>query len=113
MPKYVLPVGGGGKGGRRFSHYAPLVSKVSDNGSLGPTSAGDQDDENSSEEEGQLAARLFRTGSTRSRTGGGGGATGSVSSTGGTMVRHRITRGGSEVSEDDSVMSAPAAATAQ
>ena len=112
MPKYVLPVGGGGKGGRRFSHYAPLVSKVSDNGSLGPTSAGDQDDENSSEEEGQLAARLFRTGSTRSRT-GGGGATGSVSSTGGTMVRHRITRGGSEVSEDDSVMSAPAAATAQ
>ena len=112
MPKYVLPVGGGGKGRRRFSHYAPLVSKVSDNGSLGPTSAGDQDEENSSEEEGQLAARLFRTGSTRSRT-GGGGAAGSVSSTGGTMVRHRITRGGSEVSEDDSVMSAPAAATAQ
>ena len=128
LPKYVLPVGGqGGKGGRRYSHYAPLVTKSSDNVGQSSSAAAavgggaDQDEDNSSEEEGGLASRLFsRTGSTRSKAGASSVGKGSVSSAAGVVsgasnvVRHRITRGGSEVSEDDSVMSAPATtATAQ
>ena len=65
MPKYVLPSGGGSqiRGGRRYSHFAPLVSsRMSSDPNVqgGFSSECDcgvsrgEDEDNSSEEEGQF-----------------------------------------------------------
>ena len=69
MPKYVLPSGGGSqiRGGRRYSHFAPLVSsRMSSDPNVqggfssecdGGVSRG-EDEDNSSEEEGQFKNAL-------------------------------------------------------